>query len=688
MTQSDLHKISGRISALVSCLAVISYLLVAVPVWAQANLQHLPTHHVRDVVKNGTAKTTGALPGSQSMKLAIVLQLRNQAGLDDLSKQLYDPGSPVFRQFLTVAQFTDRFGPTVADYQAVVQWAKSKGFSVGDTPPNRLVLDMSGTAAQVEQAFHISLNVYQHPTEDRTFFATDREPTVDLSVPLWHIAGLDNYSIPRPASLALQSGQSIPDDISGSGPGGTSYLPSDMRAAYYGGTSLTGAGQSVGLVAFQGYNIDDVTATLAPPGGPNSAASSSNGSNYTLTYTTGGNQYNITINNVLLDGASVSPNPLYGGENEVVLDIAQAIGMAPGLNQVIEYMAPPQESSEVGVGDVHILNRMATDNLAKQLSCSWSWNPDDPSSDEPIFQEMASQGQTFFAASGDYGSWPSNPTFYYPAEDPNVTAVGGTDLTTNGSGGLWASETGWQHSGGGISPDGIPIQHWQTGIQDSCTQCSLSLRNAPDVAMEANADNYLCSMGTCSSTGGGTSFAAPRWAGFMALVNQQAVIDGLISSGNGLGFINGALYAIGMGPNYTNDFHDIPPGVSNGAYSTAAGYDLVTGWGSPNGVNLIHDLEHMPQAPTAGAPYESNVTVTLQGMPPTSITYGVTFQDDTPGAIIYYQVTICNSPQGWATTTAGSTVYFYSSCPSYSPYGTMYAMAPGNLESSTSSLSF
>ena len=261
MILSDLHKISGRIPALVSCLAVISFLLAAAPAQAQANLQHLPTHHVRDVVARGQAKLSSALPSSQQMKLAIVLQLRNQAGLSDLLEQMYDPKSPIFRQFLTVAQFTDRFGPTVADYQAVVQWAKSKGFSVGDTPPNRLALDVSGTAAQVEQAFHISLNLYQHPTEDRTFFATDREPTVDLSVPLWHIAGLDNYSIPHPASPVQAAGQPSPY-LTGSGPGGTSYLPSDMRAAYYGGTSLTGAGQSVGLVAFQGYNIGDVTSTL------------------------------------------------------------------------------------------------------------------------------------------------------------------------------------------------------------------------------------------------------------------------------------------------------------------------------------------------------------------------------------------------------------------------------------------
>jgi subtilase family serine protease len=513
------------------------------------------------------------------MNLAIILRLRNQDELDDFLKEVDNPSSPVFRQFLTVAQFTDRFGPTVADYQAVVDWAKSSGFTVGNAPANRLVVDISGTAAQVEEAFNLSLNVYQHPDENRTFFAPDREPTVDLSVPLWHIAGLDNYSIPRPADLG-QGDAMQPLLATGSGPG-ASYLASDMRGAYYGGSTLTGAGQSVGLVEFQGYDIGDVTSTLAPPRSPNTATSSINGNNYTLTYTTYGQPYTIQITNSLLDGATVSPNPLYGGEGEVVLDIAQAIGMAPGLSQVVVYIAPtldlPQYS---GDGDVDILNQMVSDNIAKQLSMSWGWTPCDLGEDDQFFDEMQSQGQTFFAATGDSGSWPYTNGKYYPSEDPRVTSVGGTALATNGAGGSWASEAGWPGSSGGISPDGLAIQPWQTGIQDSCTQCSNSFRNAPDVSMEANGDNYSCEMGACAGNHGGTSFAAPRWAGFMALVNQQAVNDGLAPHG-GLGFINPSLYAIGMGSNYNSDFHDIPPGVSNGAYQTAMGYDLVTGWGSP-----------------------------------------------------------------------------------------------------------
>jgi subtilase family serine protease len=108
--------------------------------------------------------------------------------------------------------------------------------------------------------------------------------------------------------------------------------------------------------------------------------------------------------------------------------------------------------------------------------------------------------------------------------------------------------------------------------------------------MEANTDNYACDQGTCSGDYGGTSFAAPRWAGFLALVNQQAVANGNAT----LGFINPAIYSLGSGPNYNNVFHDITSGNnSNGkgqSYNAVVGYDLVTGWGSPNGQNLINAL--------------------------------------------------------------------------------------------------
>ena len=517
-------------------------------------------NHVRSAVTSGRATRIGAMLHSQRMALAIILPLRNQSELASLLKRLYDPNSPEYRHFLTVAQFTAQFGPTVQDYESVEKFARSKGFTVANTPDNRLLVHINGTAAQVNKAFHVTMTNYRHPTEKRTFYSPDREPSLELSVPVVHIAGMNNFSIPR--AKYKRAPPNFRRNAIGSGPNGA-YLGSDMRIAYYGGTALTGSGQSVGLLEFDGYNVSDVTASFA------------------------GQSNSVPIQNVLVDGATAGSD---GDDGEQVLDIVQAASMAPGLSQIRVYIAPG--NSQIGVGDVDVLNQMATDNIAKQLSCSWGWNPDDTAQLDPIFQEFAAQGQTLFVASGDAGAYTgSNATDNsYPAEDVNVVAVGGTDLMTNGAGGAWQSETAWSDSSGGPADDGLPIPNWQAGIANSSNQASNTVRNVPDVVMEANTDNYACDQGTCSGDYGGTSFAAPRWAGFLALVNQQRV-----ANGNGtLGFINPEIYSLGNGPNYNNVFHDITSGNNNNgngqSYNAVIGYDLVTGWGSPNGQNLIKAL--------------------------------------------------------------------------------------------------
>jgi len=577
---------------------MIALTLFAVPTLAQQPPQALH-NHVRPAVSNGQAKLVGSLPATQQLNLSIVLPLRNQSALDALLNRLYDPSSSDYSQFLSVAQFTEQFGPTAEDFQAVVDFARANGFTVTDTPANRLIVPIKGTAAQIDKAFNVKMNVYQHPTENRTFFSPDREPSLDLSVPVEHITGLNNYSIPRPALTKASIGHAIVN-TTGSGPSG-GFLPSDMRAAYYtrtsGETGLTGNGQCVGLMEFGGYGINDVALTF-----DGAASWSANGSNYVLTYTTGGVKYTIPINNVPLDSASVGT---YNSDaTEVVLDIAQAIGMAPGLSQVRVYFAPDawtESGSYVfpeSSNDTLIFNTMTSENICKQVSISWNWAPESLTTNDSVFKEMAAQGQSVFAASGDYGSWP-NSAYYYPEEDAYLTAVGGTDLTTSGAGGAWSSETAWSRSGGGISPGDIAIPSWQSGL-NGVNRASKSYRNAPDVAMEANTDNYYCYSGSCATGEGGTSYAAPRWAGYMALVNQQAVAAG----NSPVGFINPTIYAIGESSNYNSDFHDITSG-SNGSYSAASGYDLVTGWGSPKGQSLINALAATAPPPPAPAWYFS-----------------------------------------------------------------------------------
>ncbi len=523
----------------------------------QAQAQSMQTRHLRQAVISGEAKFLNRLPETQTLRLDIVLPLRDQAGLEKFLQEVYDPSSPSYRHFLTVPEFTARFGPTQEDYDAVVQYALSNGFKVVGGSRDGMDVQLEGSVTSIEAAFNVSMGVYQHPTENRTFYAPDREPTVYLPFSLWHISGLDNYSIPHPLyhhqNLTVKS-----NATTGSGPS-ASFLGSDMRAAYYGGTALTGAGQNLGLLEYYGTDLADLTTYFKNVGQTN----------------------NVPITLLSTDGTSTSCVYSSGcDDTEQTLDMTQAIGMAPGLASLVMY---------IGSTDTAIISAMTTHSpLPTTIGCSWGWTPVDPSTLDPYFEKMAAQGQNFFAASGDSSTW-SSRNEAWPADDACVVSVGGTDLSTASAAGPWKSETAWVDSGGGISPDKIAIPAWQqlSGVINSSNKGSTTYRNGPDVSANANFTYYVCAdQTTCTANEyGGTSFAAPLWAGYIALANQQAVANGYPT----LGFINPAIYSIGVSSSYGTDFHDITSGTS-GSYSAVTGYDLVTGWGSPNGSSLINAL--------------------------------------------------------------------------------------------------
>ena len=555
-----------RTSSRVAVLRGLSAALIAAALFfvmeGHAQGQSMMTRHARPEVTSGQVKFLNRLPGTQTLRLDLVLPLRDQAGLEDFLQKVYDPASPTYRHFLTVQEFTERFGPTQEDYDAVVGFAKASGFRVVGGSRDGFDVQLEGSVTNIEAAFNVSMGVYQHPTENRSFYAPDREPTVPLAFPLWHISGLDNFSIPRPAILH-RSLTATPNATTGSGPE-SSFLGSDMRAAYYGGTALTGSGQNIGLLEFHGYNIADLNTY----------------------YNTAGQTRTAAVTGISTDGTDLSCPYPFCDDTEQILDMTQALGMAPGITTLYVY---------VGSIVTAILSSMTTHSpLPAQLSCSWGWSPADPSVADPYYKKMAAQGQSFFAAAGDSGSYTPATMFVYPADDAYVTSVGGTDLQTSGPNGAWSSESAWVDGGGGYyTRDAIPIPSWQKPAITSTNQGSTVYRNGPDVAAEANFDYYVCAdQTTCTANYyGGTSFAAPLWAGYMALVNQQAVANGNAP----LGFINPLIYPIGLGSGYATDFHDITSG-SNG-YPAVVGYDLATGWGSPNGAGLISALAGTSSAP-------------------------------------------------------------------------------------------
>lgn len=502
-------------------LAALLLFAFSIPGFAQVS-QSLP-HHIPAAVTRLNLKSSGHLAASTQLNLVIGLPWRDPEALTNLLHNLYDPHSPQFHHYLNPQEFAERFGPTTNDYEALASFFETHGLKVTHRHVNRMLLDVSGPVSAVEQALHVRMLAYHHPAEARDFFAPDAQPSLDAPVRILDITGLDNYAS-RESYLHVDTftpapyGGAMP--YSGSGIGGL-YSGYDFRDAYMPHVTLTGTGQSVGLFEMDGYNPSDIIAYEQQAGLPN-----------------------VALTNIFLD--TISSNVAGTNYTEVTLDIDMAIAMAPGITKVIVYE---------GTNSADILNRMATDDLANQLSSSWK--PFDASAlTDQALQELAAQGQTMFQAAGDSDAQPSLDISQ--PSSPYETLVGGTLLTTSGGLGSWVSESVWNlgggtGTGGGIS-DVYPIPWWQTNAITITSQGSMSFRNSPDVAMVSG--GVLVVLSGISFRIGGTSIAAPLWAGVTALINQQASQHGLPP----VGFLNPALYGIAMGPHYSSCFHDVTVG--------------------------------------------------------------------------------------------------------------------------------
>ena len=410
--------------------------------------QSVMTHHVRNAVTTGQTPSTGSLPPTQVMQLNLVLQLRDRTGLKRFLKELYNPKSPNYKHFLTVQEFTDRFGPTRHDYDAVVEFATRNGLQVVGGSRDALDVQVKGTVAAIQSAFHVNLHTYVDPTTNHTFYAPDSEPKTSLPFSLWHISGLDNDA--RPHALFLSRSQyanahgipltSIaPNATTGSGPS-ASFLGSDMRAAYYGSGPLTGAGQNLGLFEYEGTDLADLATYFKNVGQTN----------------------NVPVTLLSVDGTSTAcVDSSAGGscdDTEQTLDMTQAIGMAPGLASLVVY---------VGATDTAIIGAMTSHNpLPTTIGCSWGWTPADASTLDPYFEKMAAQGQNFFAASGDSSTW-SSTNEAWPADDANVVSVGGTDLATTGAAGAWARRRLGPIAAAASAPTASPFPHGKSSPASS-----------------------------------------------------------------------------------------------------------------------------------------------------------------------------------------------------------------------------
>jgi Pro-kumamolisin, activation domain len=545
------------------------------------------------------APVMGVVPADSSIRLEIGLPIRNLAGLTSFLGQVSDPKNASFRQYLTQTQFTSSNGATASDYQQLTNWASvSHGLTIVRTYPNNLLLSIKGTAAQLGHALYANL-VYRRRNDGTLFVAADREPSLDLTVPLLHISGLTDFYLP----YALVN-------LNGTGTG-NSYRSADIRSAYLGvGTScssLDGRGQVVGIVDFASFDSNDIR-----------GYDSMQANLPTLPSTA-----NVSI--VSTEGGSPAAN----SSGEATLDVEMVQAMAPAA-RILFFQG---NSGLTGHLD-DIFHLMATSSPALTVgSCSLFFGRSD--NVVQALKQMAAQGVSFFTASGDFGDVgdPQNN-----ADMDFQTLVGGTFLSTNNLTGppsnypnpYYQSDSTWiehmpsQQSGitsGGImngnnqgggnifnSPatgcqcwpqglccgSGVAIPGYQVGVDMRTNGGSQSWRNYPDVAMlAANAEIFF--QGQPNGGFWGTSFAAPLWAGYTALVNQQSQLNnaGLV------GFLNPTLYDIGLTRGSTTDlyklcFNDDSDGRSNfnqfgSGFNAVPGYDLCTGWGTPT-CQLLNQL--------------------------------------------------------------------------------------------------
>ena len=542
---------------------------------------HVPHAQMQD------AGLLGPMDGVQNLDLMFGLPLRNQAELEKLIHDLHDPSSPRFGQFLTPTQFTEAFGPSKEDANAVIEHLRQAGFKVINTSSNRVLIRAQASVSVVQKALNIRMNHYKG--RNRPFFSAAEEPSLpaDIANRVVHIAGLQNARIRQPHLRTMTPRTALQPALGGTGPKG-GLAPQDIATAYnLPGGSTNGQGQTLALFQMDGFRASDIQ-----------------------TYTSNFNLRPVPLETILVDGFDGSAGD---GADEVCMDIELMNAIAPGASRILIYEGP---NTDQGVLD--IFSRMANDNRASSISTSWGLSEYDTGTsyarlESQFFMQMAAQGQSFYAASGDSGAYdaqsPSGTPVLSaddPASQPYVTGVGGTRLNL-GSGQTYSSEVVW-NSNGGASGGGVssiwPIPSWQASV---ASVASKLMRNVPDVALNADPNSgFAIFTGGQWHVIGGTSAAAPLWAGYTALINQMRAQSGLPS----LGFANPTIYSMSNAASYSSNFHDVTIG-NNNYYTAGLGYDNVTGWGSFQGSNLIGALSRGAQ------------TVTFNGLP-ASVDWGAT----------------------------------------------------------------
>jgi len=580
------------------------------------------------------AHMVGHHSSSDQLTIGLMLRTSHPDQQQSLLTSLYNKNSPNYHHWLSTGQFMAEFAPAASDVDAAKSFLTQAGLHLlASSAPTMLLA--TGTTSQVEAAFHTQINDYS--TKTGTYYAnsTNVQVPTSLSTSVLGVLGMTNVPLESSGDVTDVTPGSTPNVAPpyGGGPFGSGLTPSQIRGIYDADPVYTtlkdkGQGETLAVYELSGYTRKDITKYENV---------------YHLPHA------NITNIPVLGGPMPITPggSPDYGA-GEVSIDIELQIALAPGMKQLLVYESP---NTEVGALAQYL--QIAQDNKADSISTSWSIaceyfvNPQITQAENSIFLQMAAQGQSIFADSGDWGSYgcslygilptPASQELQVgdPSNQPYVTSAGGTSFRLPDKGavvfdpgsnpnptypgtsaeGTWnegctpfATPSKCEADGGGVSRFwGSPDYQTGPGVVESTSQTGsycgaqpgVLCREIPDVSLDADPGTGYsiwctdpgdpsCTLNEFGVPGwirfGGTSCAAPLWAAIGALTDTHV--------GKRVGLFGYLVYPFDSAAGYASQFHDITlygNGVlPSGPYNASPGYDMATGVGTPDIFNFIN----------------------------------------------------------------------------------------------------
>lgn len=491
------------------------------------------------------ARVMGAMPTDEEVRVSVIVKRKQPLDLPSLQGR-----------HLSRTEFTNNYAASAEAFDQLRSFAAQHGLSVDEDASSldRRTLVLTGTAAQMQQAFGVQLRQVEHDGRHYRIHMQPVSMPQDCASMVDAVLGLDTRPQAKSHLRKLK-------DLRPAAAGAQSYLPRQVAELYSFPTDVDGSGETIGILELGGgFTTTDIQQYFK-------------------------NQ-NITPPHVVavsVDGGKNSPTNPSGADSEVMLDIEVAASVAPAATIAV-YFSP---NTDQGFVDALTTAIHDTTNHPSVISISWggpesNWTQQAIKALDDACQSAAALGVSITVACGDSGSTDgvSDGANHvdFPASSPHVLACGGTKITTSGT--KLTSEVVWNDeaqsggaTGGGVSSV-FALPTWQQNANVSSATNGGSGRGLPDVAGDAApATGYSIQVDGQTEVVGGTSAVAPLWAGLIALLNQKL--------GKPVGFLNPQIYPL-LG---SAAFRDVTQGT-NGTYNAGVGWDACTGLGSPVGTSL------------------------------------------------------------------------------------------------------